>query len=195
MAPKCYHTLISLNEVWPCLPSKYFGKLFDIYQLDIVRLHLWKIGICSSWGELRSHYPFSWGSDCPFPLKILVSFIIFLISFVVGIISWKCEACSSWLEIYPEMGPISLVPGPNSTKFRRANQMDFSLLRDPNILGGSNLLRKMGWNYASGALCLWMLSRSCFRTPFSSQHVNGYQALQNSPKGNFYPTFSSFWHR
>ena len=32
--------------------------------------------------------------------------------------------------------------------------MDFSPLASSNIFGGSNLLRKMGWNYPSGALCL-----------------------------------------
>ena len=32
--------------------------------------------------------------------------------------------------------------------------MDFSPLANPNIFGGSNLLRKMGGNYPSGALCL-----------------------------------------
>ena len=40
VAPKFYNGPIPLNEVQPCLPSKYFGKLFDIYQLNIVRLHL-----------------------------------------------------------------------------------------------------------------------------------------------------------
>ena len=141
--------------LWPRLPPKSFGKLFDIYQLNIVRLYLWKIGVYSSWAELRSHYPFSWWSDCPFPLKN-VGFIFFLISFVVGIISWKCEACSWWVEIHSEMGPICLVPGPNSTKFRRPDRMDFSPLANPNISGGSNLLRKMEWNYPSGALCLYV---------------------------------------
>ena len=32
--------------------------------------------------------------------------------------------------------------------------MDFILLANPNMSGGSNLLRKMGWNYPSGTLCL-----------------------------------------
>ena len=30
----------------------------------------------------------------------------FLINFAVGIISWEYEACSWWVEIYPETGPI-----------------------------------------------------------------------------------------
>ena len=32
--------------------------------------------------------------------------------------------------------------------------MDFIPLANPNMFGGSNLLRKMGGNYPSGALCL-----------------------------------------
>ena len=158
-APKFYNGTIPLNEVWPRLLPKYFGKLFDIYQLDIARLHLWKIGICSSWGELRSHYPVFQGVWLPFPPKNFGKFHNFLISFVVGIISWKCEACSWWVEIYPEMGPICLVPGPNSTKFRRADRMDFSPLANPNIFWGSNLLRKMRWNYPSGDLCLLFINQ------------------------------------
>ena len=70
VAPKFYISLIPLNEVWPHLPPKCFGKLFDIYQQNTVRLHLWKIGVrSSSWGELRSHYPFFLGVWLPFPLK------------------------------------------------------------------------------------------------------------------------------
>ena len=86
------------------------------------------------------------------PLKILGSFKKIFISFVFGIISWKCEACSWWVEIRPEMGPIYLVPGPNSFKFRKAGRIDFIPLANPNMFRGSNLLRKMGWNYPSGAL-------------------------------------------
>ena len=67
----------SPHEVWPCLHSKYFDKLSHIYGLNIVRMHLQKIGSCSSWGVLRSHSLFARGSHCPFPLKILVSLIIF----------------------------------------------------------------------------------------------------------------------
>ena len=52
------------------------------------------------------------------------------------------------------MDPIYLVLGPNSTKFRRAERMDFILLANLNMFGGSNLLRKMGGNYLPGALCL-----------------------------------------
>ena len=77
-----------------------------------------------------------------------------MISFVVGIISCKCEACSSWVAIHPEMGPTCLVPGPNSTKFRKADWMDFIPLANRNMFRGSNLLRKMRWNYPSGAPCL-----------------------------------------
>ena len=69
VVPKFYNSLIPLNEVWPHLPSKYFGKLSDIYQLNIVRLHLWKICVCSSWGELRPHYPVFLGVWGNFPLK------------------------------------------------------------------------------------------------------------------------------
>ena len=155
-APKFHNGPIPINEVWPRLHPKYFGKLFDIYQLDIVRLYLWNIGVCSWWGELRSRYPVFLRVWLPFPPKKFGKFHNFLISFAVGIISWKCEACSWWVEIHPEMGPICLVPGPNSTKFRRADWMDFSSLANPNIFGGSNLLRKMEWNYPSGALCLYV---------------------------------------
>ena len=69
VVPKFYNSFIPLNEVWPHLPSKYFGKLSDIYQLNIVRLHLWKICVCSSWGELRPHYPVFLGVWGNFPLK------------------------------------------------------------------------------------------------------------------------------
>ena len=69
VVPKFYNSLIPLNDVWPHLTPKYFGKLSDIYQLNIVRLHLWKIWVCSSWGELRPHYPTFLGVWRPFPLK------------------------------------------------------------------------------------------------------------------------------
>ena len=42
------------------------------------------------------------------------------------------------------MGLIYLVLGPNSTKFKRADRMDFIPLGNPNMLGGTNFLRKMG---------------------------------------------------
>ena len=109
--PKFYDGPIPLNEVWPRLSPKYFGKLFDSYQLNIARLHPWKLGVCSSWGELRSHYPVFLEVWLPFPPKNFAKFQNFLISFVVGIISWKYEACSWWIEIYPEMGLICLVSG------------------------------------------------------------------------------------
>ena len=60
VAPKFYSSLMPLNEVWPRLHPKYFGKLSHIYHLSIVRLYLWKIEVCRPWGELRSHYPISW---------------------------------------------------------------------------------------------------------------------------------------
>ena len=69
-------------------------------------------------------------------LKIFVQFHKFLNSFVVGVISCKCQAYGLWIEIYPEMGPIDLVPGPNSIKFRRADQMDFSALANLTYLEG-----------------------------------------------------------
>ena len=47
-------------------------------------MHLQKIGSCSSWGVLRSHSLFARGSHCPFPLKILVSLIIFETLFYVA---------------------------------------------------------------------------------------------------------------
>ena len=64
------------------------------------------------------------------------------------------------------MRPICLVPGPNSTKFTRADRMDFSPLANPNIFKGSNFLRKMGWNYLSGALCLKL---SCHNLDFDRE--------------------------
>ena len=157
---------------------KYFGKLSDIYQLNIIRPHLWKIWVCSSWGQLRSHYPVFLGSDCPFSLKILVSFHNFLISFII---SWKCEACSWWVEIYPEMGTIYLVLGPNSTKFRRADRMDFIPLANPNMFGGSNLLRKMGGNYPSGALCLKLPKIGHFMMILHQVFLNNGKMLQHFP--------------
>ena len=51
-----YSSLTRLNEVWPCLHSRYFDKLPDIYQVNIVRFWV-KIWVCTSWDELRSHYP------------------------------------------------------------------------------------------------------------------------------------------
>ena len=40
-----------------------------------------------------------------------------------------------------------------------------------------------------------MRTRFCLRVAFGNQRVNGSQTLQKSAKENFYPTFSSFWHR
>ena len=40
------------------------------------------------------------------------------------------------MEIYTEIDPICLVPGPNSTKFGRAHQMDFIPLANLTLLGG-----------------------------------------------------------
>ena len=96
VVPKFYSSSIPLNKVWPPLTPKYFGKLFDIYQLDIVRLHLWKIGVCSSWGELRSHYPIFLGVWLPFLPKILVSFVIFEIPFHVAAITKNLFLCRKW---------------------------------------------------------------------------------------------------
>ena len=70
---KFYNSLIPLNEVWPCLSPKYFGKLPDIYQQNIITLHLWKIWVCSPWDELRSHYPIFLGVWLPFPSFSLIS--------------------------------------------------------------------------------------------------------------------------
>ena len=146
VAPKFYNSLVPLNEVWLHLPPEYFGKLSYIYQLSIVRLHLWKIWLCRSWGELRSHYPIFLGAWRPFPSKNFGKFHNFLSTFAVSIISWKYEACNWWVEIYLEMGPIWPVARLNSTKFRRADQMNFIPFANPNMLWRSNLLREMGWN-------------------------------------------------
>ena len=154
VAPKFYNGPIPLNEAWPCLFIKYFSKLLHIYQLNILRLHLWKFGFCSSRGKLRSHYSVFLGVWLPFPPKNFGKVHNFLTSFVVTIISWKYEACSWWIEIYPEMSPICLVPGPSATKCRKADRMDFSHFENRTMFGGQNILRKMGWNYPSRALCL-----------------------------------------
>ena len=66
---------------------KYFVELLHIYQICIVRLYLWKFGICITWSELSSHYHAYLWSDCTFPLKNLVSFIIFEIIFHVPVTS------------------------------------------------------------------------------------------------------------
>ena len=55
---------ISLNEISKGLTPKYIGKLFDIYQLSIIKFYLQKFEVCTLWGELRSHYPVSQRSDC-----------------------------------------------------------------------------------------------------------------------------------
>ena len=87
VAQTFYNNLIPLNEVWPRLRSKYFGKLFDIYQLNVVKLHLWKLGVCTSWGKLKSHYPvFLGGLPALSPKKILVSFIFFWLTLLSA--SW-----------------------------------------------------------------------------------------------------------
>ena len=100
--------------------------------------------VCSSWGELRSHYLFFMGTWLPFPPKHFNKFHNFLLSFVVGIITWKCEACSWWVEIFAEMGPTCLLPGPNSTRFRRSDQMDFSPFANTNMFGGQTYWGKWG---------------------------------------------------
>ena len=38
-----------------------------------------------------------------------------------------------------------------------------------------------------------MSKRSCFRTPFGSQGVNGWKALLKFPRQHFHPIASSFW--
>ena len=69
VVPKFYNSLIPLNEVWPRLPPKYFGQLSEIYQLNIIRLHLWKLWVYSSWGKLRSYHTVLLGAWLLFPLK------------------------------------------------------------------------------------------------------------------------------
>ena len=94
-----YNRLIPLNEVWPRLSPKYFGKLLHIYQIRIVKLFLCKFGNCSACGELRSHYPVFLGVWLPFPPKNFGKFQKCLINFVVGIINWKYVACCWWVDI------------------------------------------------------------------------------------------------
>ena len=36
-----------------------------------------------------------------------------------------------------------------------------------------------------------MSKRSCFRTPFANERVNGFQTLLKSPRHHYYPLFSS----
>lgn len=69
VASKFHNTLIPLSEVWSLLSSKHYGKLLHIYKISVVRIHLWKLGVYITWGDLR----FSWEYACPFSLKILVS--------------------------------------------------------------------------------------------------------------------------
>ena len=85
VVPKFNSSSIQLNEIWPCLHPKYFGKLSYIYELNIVRLHLWKFGACSSWGELRAHYHVCPGIWLPFPQKTFGKFHYF----------WNSLLCSS----------------------------------------------------------------------------------------------------
>ena len=119
------------------LIPKYFGKLSDFHQLNIIRLHLLNIWVCSLWGELRSHYPIFLGVWLPFLPKNFGKFHNFLISFIVGIISWKCEACSWWVEIYHEMGPFP----PNLGEL--TEWISF-LLQIPTCLEGQTFWGKLG---------------------------------------------------
>ena len=41
----------------------------------------------------------------------------------------------------------------------------------------------------------WIFKRSCFRTPFDSQRVNGSQTLLKAARQHFYFTFSSIWDK
>ena len=84
VAPKFYSSSIPLNEIWSCLHSKYFGRLSHIYQLNIVRLHLWRSGIYSSWGGLRSHYTVCLRIWLPFSKKKIGKFYL-----------WSSLWCSS----------------------------------------------------------------------------------------------------
>ena len=85
VAPKFYSSSNPLNEVWPSLHPKYFGKLSHIYQLNIVRLHLWRFGVLVHGGELRLHYPVCPGIWLPFPWKKFSKFHYF----------WNYLLCSS----------------------------------------------------------------------------------------------------
>ena len=140
-----YNRLIPLNEVWPRLSPKYFGKLLHIYQIRIVRIHLWKSGVCIAWGDLRSHYG---------------KFHNFLISFVA--ISWQYIACSWRVEIYPEMVLFSWSQGPVPPNLGELTECISVLFANLNMFGGSNLLRKMGWNYPAGALYLYSRFKKFF---------------------------------
>ena len=66
----------------------------------LVRLNLWRFGVCGSWGELRLHYPVFLGVWLPFSHKNCGKPRHFLISFVASITNWKYEACSWCVEIY-----------------------------------------------------------------------------------------------
>ena len=69
------------------------------------------------------------------------------------------------------LGPIFLVSGPNSAKFRGADQMEFSPLADLTMFGGSNLLKKIGWNYPSGALCLLPNIKFSYEFKFPTRRI------------------------
>ena len=75
---------IPLNEISKGLTPKYIGKLFDIYQLSIIKFYLQKFEVCTLWGELRSHYPLPRDLTAPFSLELLVSFSIFETLFCIA---------------------------------------------------------------------------------------------------------------
>ena len=108
--------------------------------------------VCSSWGELRSHYPVFLGVWLSFHAKKFGRFHNFLVTFIVSIISWKYEACRWWIEIYSEMDPICLA----------------------ELTEWISVFLQMGWKYPSGALCLYyqfIFDGKCTRQEFKNEKV------------------------
>ena len=63
--------------------------------------------------------------------------------------------------------------------------MDFIPLANHNIFGESNLLRKMGWNYPSGALCLGSLSLKRINVEISAKYLYSRKNVKKSSLEKF----------
>ena len=66
------------------------------------------------------------------------------------------------------------------------NEMKSNISKTKNILSI--------WTFSLFSKKMRLMSkRSCFRTPFGSQGVNGWKALLKFPRQHFHPIASSFW--
>ena len=120
-------------------------------MLDVICEKLGFVAQGVNWSHITL---LSWGYDCTFSRALLVIFVIFWLAFFSTSSVGNMKHVAVRLKYNPEVGPICLIPGPNSIKFSTADQMGFSLLTNLTKSRGSILLRKIGWNYPSGALCL-----------------------------------------